>query len=57
LATIEVVVDANTDKVEQLLKKDRKLSLRELLGSLNVSLERVHHIITVESGMSQVCAR
>jgi hypothetical protein len=45
------------DKAEQLLREDRKLLLRELSGNLNVSLERVHHIIIVEWGMSWVCAR
>jgi hypothetical protein len=43
------------DKAEQLLK-DRRLSLRELFGSLNVLLERVHPSM-VELGMSQMCAR
>jgi hypothetical protein len=51
------VTDVNIDKAKQLLKEDRRLSLRELSGSLNMSLERVHHIVTVEVGMSQVCAR
>jgi hypothetical protein len=51
------VTDVNIDKAKQLLKEGRRLSLRELSGSLNVSLERVHHIITVELGMSRVCAR
>jgi hypothetical protein len=44
----------NVDKAEQLLKEDRRLSLRD---SLNVSLERVHQIVTVQLGMSRVCAR
>jgi hypothetical protein len=42
-----VIADVITDKVEQLLKEDRRLSLRELHGTLNVSLERVHHTVGV----------
>jgi hypothetical protein len=49
------VTDMNTDKVEQLLKEDRTFFIRELSGSLNVSLERVYHIVTVDLGMSWVC--
>jgi hypothetical protein len=53
-----VVTDVNTDAAEQLLKEDRVLTLRALFGSLNVSLERVHHIATVECGISKIaCAR
>jgi hypothetical protein len=47
----------NIDKADQLLKEDRRLSLRELSVSLNMSLEKAQHIITVQLGMSQVCAR
>jgi hypothetical protein len=45
--TSTVITDVNTDKVEQLLKEDRRLSLRKLHGTLNVSLERVHHAVGV----------
>jgi hypothetical protein len=48
-----VVTDVNNDKAEQLLK-NRRLSLRELSGNLNVSLERVHVIVKEELGLSQV---
>jgi hypothetical protein len=51
------VTDVNIDKAEQLLKENRRWSSRKLSGILNVSLERIHHIVTVELGMSQVCAR
>jgi hypothetical protein len=44
------VTDVNSDKAEQLLK-DRRLSLRELCGSLIMSLEKVDHIVTVDLGM------
>jgi hypothetical protein len=47
----------NIDKAKLMVKEDRRLSLRELSGSLNMSLERVHHIVTVEEGMSQECTR
>jgi hypothetical protein len=42
----------NINKAEQLLKDDSGLSIRELSGSLKVSLERVYHIVTVELRMS-----
>jgi hypothetical protein len=48
--------DTCIGKAEQLLKEDRKVSLRELCGSLNVSFKRVHHIIIVKLGMSRACA-
>jgi hypothetical protein len=51
------VTDVNTDKAEQMLKEDRRLLIRELFCSLNVSLERVYHIVTVDLGMSWVCVR
>jgi hypothetical protein len=54
---ITAVTAVNTDEAEQLLKEYRSLSLRELSVSLNVSLERIHHIVTVETGMSYACAR
>lgn len=43
------------DKAEWLLKENRRLLLRELSGILNVSVQRIHQV-TVELGMSQVCA-
>jgi hypothetical protein len=42
----------NIDKPEHLLKEDRRILLPAFPVSLNVSLEMVHHIITVEVGMS-----
>jgi hypothetical protein len=45
------VTYVNTDRAEQFLK-DRRLSLMEFFGSLNVSLERVNYIVTVELGIS-----
>jgi hypothetical protein len=43
--------DTCIDMVEQLLKNDMKISLRELSGSLNVMFRRVHHVIVLELGM------
>jgi hypothetical protein len=40
-----------------MLEEDGILSLRELSGKLNASLERVHHIVTVKSGMTKVCTK
>jgi hypothetical protein len=51
------VTDVNIDKTEQLLKEDRRILVQELPVSSNLSLERVHHIITVELGVMQVWAR
>jgi hypothetical protein len=51
-----VVTDVDTDNTEHLLEEDRRVSLRESSGSLNVSLERVDHIIRMELCMNRVCA-
>jgi hypothetical protein len=53
---VTTVTDVNVDNADQLLKGDRKVSLRELSGSLNVSLKSVLHVITVELSMSRMCA-
>jgi hypothetical protein len=45
------VTVVNINKAEQLFE-DRRLSLMEFSGSLNVSLEGVHYIVTGELGMS-----
>jgi hypothetical protein len=50
------VIDVNIYNAEQMLK-DRRLSLRKMTACLNVSLEKVHHTLRVELGMSQVCTR
>jgi DeoR/GlpR family transcriptional regulator of sugar metabolism len=44
------------DKTEQMLKEDRTVSLKEMSESLNVSPERIHHTVMVESGASQLHA-
>jgi hypothetical protein len=52
-----VITSVNIDKAKLMLKDERRLSLRELAGSFNVSLESAHHIVTVEEGMSKECTR
>jgi hypothetical protein len=48
------VTCVNIDNAEQLLKKGRTLSLRELSESISVSLERVHHTAAEESSVHKV---
>ena len=41
-----MVTDVNIAKVAELLENDRRLTLRELSASLNISLERTQHTVT-----------
>nr|XP_033811349.1 protein GVQW3-like [Geotrypetes seraphini]XP_033811350.1 protein GVQW3-like [Geotrypetes seraphini] len=52
-----VVTDVNIAKATEMLKNDRRLTLRELSASLGISFERVQHIVTEELKMRRVCAR
>jgi histone-lysine N-methyltransferase SETMAR len=51
------VTEANVEKAEELLKEDRRLSLRDLSFSLGVSMERTHRIVMDCLKMRRVCAR
>jgi hypothetical protein len=42
--------DTGIDIAGQLLKKDMKVSVRELSGNLNVLFRKVHHVIISELG-------
>jgi hypothetical protein len=44
-------------KAAELLENDRRLMLRELSASLNVSFERTQHIVTEILQLHRVCAR
>jgi hypothetical protein len=46
----------NIDEANLMMKEERRLSLRELCVSLNVSLECAHHNIILEKGMKKECA-
>ena len=49
------VMDVNIAKAAELLKNDRRLTLRELSASLNISFERTQHIVTEILQMCRVC--
>ena len=44
-------------KAGKLMENDRRLTLRELSASLNISFERTQHIVTEKLQMPHVCAR
>jgi len=52
-----VVTDVNIAKDAELLENDRRLTLRELSASLNISFECTQHIVTEILQMCRVCAR
>ena len=52
-----VITDVNIAKAAELLENDRRLTLRELSASLNISFERTQHIVTEILQMHRVCAR
>ena len=52
-----VVTDVNIAKNAELLENDRRLTLRKLLASLNISFEHTQHIVSEILQMCRVCAR
>ena len=52
-----MVTDVNIAKAAEMLENDRRLTLRELSASLNISFERTQHIVTEILHMCHVCAR
>ena len=50
------VTDVNIAKAAELLENDRRLKLRELSTSLNISFERTQHIVTEILQTRRVCA-
>ena len=51
------VTNVNIAKAVKLLENDRRLMLRALSASLNISFERTEHIVTEILQMHRVCAR
>jgi len=51
-----VVTDVNIAKAVELLENDRRLTLRELSTSMNISFERTQHIVTEILQTRRVCA-
>jgi len=51
------VTDVNIAKVVELLENDRRLTLRKLSASLNISFEHTQHIVTEILQMRRVSAR
>ena len=51
------VTDVSIAKAAELLENVRRLTLRELSASLNISFERIQHIMTEILQMCRVCAR
>jgi len=49
------VMDVNIAKAAELLENDRRLTLRELSASLNISFEHTQHIVTEILQMRRVC--
>ena len=49
------VTDVNIAKAAELLENDRRLTLRELSASLNISFEHTQHIVTEILQMRRVC--
>jgi len=51
------VMDVNIAKAAELLENDRRLMLRKLSVSMNISFERTQHVVTEILQMRRVCAR
>ena len=51
------VTDVSIAKAAQLSENNRRLTLRELSASLNISFKRTQHIVTEIPQMHHVCAR
>ncbi|XP_023217468.1 putative uncharacterized protein FLJ37770 [Centruroides sculpturatus] len=51
------VTEENIDKVHNLVLADRRLKTREIAETTGISVDRVHHILTENLGMTKVSAR
>ena len=49
--------DENVTRVEELLKTDRRLTIREMEDTLHLSRASVHRIVTSNLQMKKLCAR
>ena len=50
-------MNVNIAKAAELLGNDRRLTLREILASLNISFERTQHVVTEILQMRHMCVR
>lgn len=53
----EAVTDENIKKIHKMILNDRKLKLNEIADTLQISTERIHHIIHEYLGMRKLCAK
>ncbi|XP_067122537.1 histone-lysine N-methyltransferase SETMAR-like [Centruroides vittatus] len=51
------VTEENIDKVHDFVLADRRLKTREIAETTGISVDRVHHILTENLGMTKVSAR
>ncbi|GFT44325.1 histone-lysine N-methyltransferase SETMAR [Nephila pilipes] len=49
--------DINTACVEEIIQRDRRVTVREIASELDLSYGNVHRIVTDELRYSKVCAR
>ncbi|KAF7286392.1 hypothetical protein GWI33_005684 [Rhynchophorus ferrugineus] len=52
-----VVTDENIKTIHKMIDDARKLKLNAIANTLNISIERVHHIIHEYLGMTKLCAK
>ncbi|KAF7263203.1 hypothetical protein GWI33_003507 [Rhynchophorus ferrugineus] len=53
----EVVTEENIKKINKIILNDRKLKLNKVADILEISNERVHHIIHEYLGMRKLCEK
>ena len=53
----EVVTDENIKKVHKIILSDRKVKLDDISETLNISKERVGHIVNEHLAMRKLCAK
>jgi hypothetical protein len=49
--------DENVTKVRDLVRSDRRLTVRMISSVLNLKRQTVHEILTFELGMQKICAK
>jgi histone-lysine N-methyltransferase SETMAR len=54
---VSVSTTENVEKVKALLEEDRRITLRQIAYSLNISKDTAHHILTVELGKRKIAAK
>jgi len=50
-------MDENVTKVRDLMRSDRRLTIRMISSVLNLNRQTVHEILTFELGMQKICAK